>query len=354
MAFAALLLVVAIWSKNTSYSGLVWLFAAAWVFGREHWQGKWLRRSMLFGGVTAGCIALSTSVGRSAGIIAEPHVEHLWQLPVFQGRLLMHYLWVLVNPGALSLVHKAPSVASLSWPVTLAALLGWVLLVVGPLVLLRWSRLGALGLVFFGAGFLPVSQVIPLQNALADRYLLLPTVGLVMMLSALPRRRVWDVVLVVLTVYWSVHTWNRMPLWSSEILLLEDALEKHPDDQKSQHLLTHARISAHPEQGQQLAEAALQTYGSVAGLHHLLATHHADPDEALRQHARAVSLAPEATAFRNDYAIALQRAGQLQPALERARDAGRCAVVHVDVDPVKHMWAPDLKAFKDMHEEPEG
>ena len=139
-----------------------------------------------------------------------------------------------------------------------------------------------------------------------------------MMLAALPRRRAWDVALVVLTVYWSVHTWNRMPLWSSEILLLEDALEKHPDDQKSQHLLTHARITAHPEQGQQIAEEALRTYGSVAGLHHLLATQHADPAEALRQHARAVELAPAAPAFRNDFAIALQRAGQLQAALEQA------------------------------------
>ena len=44
----------------------------------------------------------------------------------------------------------------------------------------------------------------------------------------------------------------------------------------------------------------------------------------------------------------------LRGALERARDAGRCAVVHVDVDPVKHMWAPGLIHFKKMHEEPSG
>ncbi len=48
----------------------------------------------------------------------------------------------------------------------------------------------------------------------------------------------------------------------------------------------------------------------------------------------------------------VSRPADLEPALRRARDAGRCAVVHVDVDPVKHMWAPDLKSFKDMHEEP--
>ena len=45
---------------------------------------------------------------------------------------------------------------------------------------------------------------------------------------------------------------------------------------------------------------------------------------------------------------------ELKPALERALAAGRCAVVHVDVDPVKHMWAPGLIHFKKMHEEPGG
>jgi acetolactate synthase-1/2/3 large subunit len=43
---------------------------------------------------------------------------------------------------------------------------------------------------------------------------------------------------------------------------------------------------------------------------------------------------------------------ELKPALQRALASGRCAVVHVDVDPVKHMWAPGLMHFKKMHEEP--
>jgi acetolactate synthase-1/2/3 large subunit len=45
---------------------------------------------------------------------------------------------------------------------------------------------------------------------------------------------------------------------------------------------------------------------------------------------------------------------ELKPALERCRASGRCAVIHVDVDPVKHMWAPGLIHFKDMHQEPKG
>ena len=44
----------------------------------------------------------------------------------------------------------------------------------------------------------------------------------------------------------------------------------------------------------------------------------------------------------------------LASALERAIATGRCAVVHVDVDPVVHMWAPNLDVFKAMHMEPAG
>ena len=45
---------------------------------------------------------------------------------------------------------------------------------------------------------------------------------------------------------------------------------------------------------------------------------------------------------------------ELRPALERCQASGRCAVIHVDVNPVKHMWAPGLIHFKDMHQEPKG
>ena len=41
-------------------------------------------------------------------------------------------------------------------------------------------------------------------------------------------------------------------------------------------------------------------------------------------------------------------------ALQRSIQTGKCSVIHVDVDPVKHMWAPGLKYFKEMHAEPRG
>jgi acetolactate synthase-1/2/3 large subunit len=48
----------------------------------------------------------------------------------------------------------------------------------------------------------------------------------------------------------------------------------------------------------------------------------------------------------------VSRAKDLRPALERCVASGLPSVVHVDVDPVAHMWAPGLDVFKKMHLEP--
>jgi acetolactate synthase-1/2/3 large subunit len=45
---------------------------------------------------------------------------------------------------------------------------------------------------------------------------------------------------------------------------------------------------------------------------------------------------------------------ELPAALQRCLDARRAAVVHVDVDPQAHLWAPHLLEFKEMHGEPIG
>ena len=50
----------------------------------------------------------------------------------------------------------------------------------------------------------------------------------------------------------------------------------------------------------------------------------------------------------------VSKIADLTGALERAIASGTCAVVHVDVDPVVHMWAPNLDTFKAMHLEPAG
>jgi acetolactate synthase-1/2/3 large subunit len=45
---------------------------------------------------------------------------------------------------------------------------------------------------------------------------------------------------------------------------------------------------------------------------------------------------------------------ELAPAIQRALASGQVAVLHVEVDPMAHLFAPGLMAFKEMHQEPVG
>lgn len=54
------------------------------------------------------------------------------------------------------------------------------------------------------------------------------------------------------------------------------------------------------------------------------------------------------------YGARVSDPNDLQFALEQAYATGKCAVIHCDVNPVQHMWAPGLKYFKDLHAEPKG
>ncbi len=55
----------------------------------------------------------------------------------------------------------------------------------------------------------------------------------------------------------------------------------------------------------------------------------------------------------NAHGERVSKAADLPAALERASACGGPAVIHVDVDPVDHLWSPGLDVFKAMHNEPE-
>ncbi len=80
---------------------------------------------------------------------------------------------------------------------------------------------------------------------------------------------------------------------------------------------------------------------------------HLDPDETIKADLGEIEFDKLGQAM-GAYGERVSDPKQFKPALERALATGRCAVIHVDVDPVKHMWAPGLIHFKKMHEEPKG
>ena len=80
---------------------------------------------------------------------------------------------------------------------------------------------------------------------------------------------------------------------------------------------------------------------------------HLDPDETIKADLGEIEFDKLGQAM-GAHGERVSDPAQLKPALQRALATGKCAVIHVDVDPVKHMWAPGLIHFKKMHEEPKG
>jgi acetolactate synthase-1/2/3 large subunit len=80
---------------------------------------------------------------------------------------------------------------------------------------------------------------------------------------------------------------------------------------------------------------------------------HLDPDETIKADLGEIEFDKLGQAM-GAHGERVSDPKQLKPALQRAIQSGKCAVIHVDVDPVKHMWAPGLIHFKKMHEEPKG
>ncbi len=80
---------------------------------------------------------------------------------------------------------------------------------------------------------------------------------------------------------------------------------------------------------------------------------HLDPDETIKADLGEIEFDKLGQSM-GAYGERVSDPAQLKPALQRALASGKCAVIHVDVDPVKHMWAPGLIHFKKMHEEPRG
>ncbi|MDF1562143.1 MAG: thiamine pyrophosphate-binding protein [Deltaproteobacteria bacterium] len=78
-----------------------------------------------------------------------------------------------------------------------------------------------------------------------------------------------------------------------------------------------------------------------------------DPEETINSTLDEIDYAKLAEAM-GGYGDRVADPAKLPAAIEKALQCGRCAVIHVDVDPDKHLWAPALMHFKDMHQEPKG
>ena len=317
MLISALFFLLAIWSKNTSYCVVVWLFGTIWLLRPSRWKGRWALAFVLYGGIGLICVLLSFAMGQQVGIIASKYHENIIELIFLQGRLLLKYCVLLFDSSSLCLFHPVPEFRPLlQWQNVLG------LLVYGGMFGAIWicrkkAPFVSLGCLFFLGGLIPVSQIISLQNVMADRYLLMPSLGAVLIIASLPKKLLFDGMILGVSLVVGMGMMQRLPIWYDDVSLLQDVVGKHPGSQKHEELFLWAQL----EQGApiEVARQAVQKYPHFGGLHHLLAKELVAENnwvEAEQHYRQAVVLQPNERRYVHDLGYVLYKTGKLDDAFD--------------------------------------
>lgn len=194
----------------------------------------------------------------------------------------------------------------------------------------------SLGLGWFGLFMLPVSNLVPMMQYMAERFLYLPLAGLLIagggVLAIVRRRAVYAVICVVI-VTWASITWQRCPIWRDRMtLFITSALQGPISDRLERNAVKAALAQPHmlvalqgkptPEEFRKVLPSAVRTLDTLADLfpfshqvvnaQGVLAARLGDHGRALDFFEQAIALSPETPAYRANKERSLQKLGRLE------------------------------------------
>ena len=199
--------------------------------GRRPWRGAVLLAAPYLV-VLAAYLVLRTFMLGTVGRVDVGLSEYLIQV-LGMGIIFWRYVIKLLFPVYLTPDYGLSATDAGSAEIGIAILL-IALLVALALLLLRRGHPAGFSIAWFFSALLPFSNLIPTGSLMADRYLyhaaaafLATMAGLLNLNGLLRRRRVRALVLVVLSLF-CLLAFHRIHLWSSPLLLWEDAASHAP------------------------------------------------------------------------------------------------------------------------------
>jgi Flp pilus assembly protein TadD len=236
LGVSVLAFVLAYWAKNTAIVLPAFLALYSLLQERERpWSWPLIRDLIPFALAAAAGLGITLSLGGAVGMYAVPRADTALGVLAIEAQVVLQYLGMLVWPGQLTALYPEPTATALSDPGVQTALAGLVTPALIGLVLLPYNPRLALGIGWFYVALLPVSQIVPIQNLIADRYLLIPSAGAVVALAAaLPDRDTrWDLPLLaggtLTAMVFSVLTWRQSGTWHDTVQLWRPVVTQHPE-----------------------------------------------------------------------------------------------------------------------------
>lgn len=209
-------------------------------FTFEGIKRNWRLYAVVAAGGLAGAAFVWRYISRDTTSIGFQLQEYSWSQYLFtQFRAFFAYIGLFLLPLWQTIDYDFPVSHNLLEHGSAIALAAILLLVIAAVRYRRTYPLASYGFFVFGLLLLPTSSVVPLKDALADRRLYLPMIGLLFIaLEFLRRWKVKTPVLVfsgaAVCLILSIATYQRNEKWGTALSLWADAANKSPDKPRVQ------------------------------------------------------------------------------------------------------------------------
>ncbi len=325
---AGLLTLLAYWSKNTAVVLPAWMLALELLRPGRRPTLRGLLDLAWPGLAVVGGLAITLSLGDLVGMYAEPRADSLGGLMQIDAQVVARYLGMLVWPVDLGVLYPEPTPLGWSHPTVLAAaaLVGGTALT--GLACFRRAPLVALGTAWFCLALVPVMQLVPIQNLMADRYLLLPSAGVALALCALPlpevaRRPVFGLGLVATVLLGGVSL-QQSALYRGSEAIWQRTVDTYPELPEAWANLSAAQaLDGQTEAASTTVDTALRLHPgdslllTTSGLRAMEA---GDPVKAERAFRAALAAGPGRRKAGHNLTVLLVRQGRFEEAVEVGAD----------------------------------
>lgn len=268
---------------------------------------------------------------QASGLVQPFHGEGLFNTLRFSAHVHGKYIGLLALAGPYAVeypVVEDPHALLFTSLGTAGAIAGTLTCLVA-LARPSWRNAGTFGIAWWLIYFFPVSHLgAAIQNEIADRYLLLPSFGLLLTLSALVLKLERRVALVVATAWLSASllwTLPQVQVWSSTRALREHMIQVFPRNPDSwENLARVSQAEGDYESAWRIAEVGLELAPRNWRLLHregLILEQMGRPRAAIQKMREAAQQGPEAHKAQANLALMLLRAGQKDEALKWATSA---------------------------------